>query len=269
VSQSYQRRGVSLADAILQRKTTNGPFDPRPVDIDHQHALIQAAERAPSHFNSQPWRFVLIDDTTIRKRVAEIGGRTMQQLMERGTFFERYRKYFRFSKEEMEQKRSGILIDQLPLALRPFIKQVFSPTVQKLLSSLGVARVLGEDNRKLIEGSPLLLAVLLDKDEYKPGELSGFYCTLSMGMAVEHIWLTCVDLGMGMQFVSTPMEIPEGWSELQEVLRVPPDLELMAVYRLGYLPDGAARPRIDWQSDQRKPLSELVFRNTCATPEQH
>lgn len=209
MSEQEHRKGVSLAEAILRRRTTNGPFDSRPVELVHQHALIKAAERAPSHFNSQPWRFILIDDNEVRSKIAEIGGRTMQQLMERGTFFERYRKYFRFTKEEMHERRDGILIDQLPLALRPFIKQVFSPTVQKLLATLGVAKVLGEDNRKLIEGSPLLLAVLLDNEEYKPGELSGFYCTLSMGMAVEHIWLTCVDLGMGMQFVSTPMEIPE------------------------------------------------------------
>lgn len=229
--------------------------------------LVEAAERAPSHFNSQPWRFVLIDRDDVRERIAEIGGRTMRQLMEKGTFFERYRKYFRFTREEMEQRRDGIFIDQMPAALRPFIRHVFSPSVQKVLIKLGVPAVLGEDNRKLIEKSPLLLAVLLDKEEYRPGELSGFYCTLSMGMAVEHIWLLCGELGMGIQFVSTPMEIPEAWAELTEILEVPDHLQLMAIYRLGYLPEGAKRPRIDWQSSQRKPLSQLAFRNTCRTPE--
>ena len=53
---------ITLLDAMRTRKTTNGFFDPRPVSIEHQHLLIEAAERAPSHFNSQPWRFVLIDD---------------------------------------------------------------------------------------------------------------------------------------------------------------------------------------------------------------
>jgi hypothetical protein len=211
---------------------------------------------------------VLIDDPEIKSRIAAIGGRTMTQLIEGGSFFTRYRKYFRFSSEEMEQRRDGILIDKMPMALRPFIKQVFTENVMGVLSKLGVASMLGEDNRKLIEGSPLLLAALLTKEEYRPQELSGFYCTLSLGMAIEHIWLMTQDLDMGIQFVSTPMEIPGAWDELKSVLQVPDDLELMAVYRLGYVPADAARPRIDWRSDHRKRLSQLVFRNTCATPEE-
>ena len=261
------RRDLSLLEAIRTRRTTNGHFDPRPVSLEHQHLLIEVAERAPSHFNSQPWRFILIDDPDVRGRIAEIGGRTMQQLMEAGTFFNRYRKYFRFSKEEMDERRDGIFIDKMPAALRPFIKQVFNEKVQKLLIKLGIPKLLGEDNRKLVAGSPLILGVLLDKEEYKPGELSGFYCTLSMGMAVEHIWLTAGELGMGIQFISTPMEIPDAWEELSTLLKVPDNLELMALYRLGYLPEGQQRPRIDWQSDQRKRLSQLAFRNTCETPE--
>lgn len=258
---------MTLWEAIQSRKTTNGAFDTRPVSLEHQHMLIQAAERAPSHFNSQPWRFVLVDDPAIRTRIAEIGGRTMTQLIEGGTFFTRYRKYFRFSEKEMDERRDGIFIDQMPLALRPFIKQVFSDSVMNVLSKLGVAKMLGEDNRKLIEGSPLLLAALLSKDEYRPGELSGFYCTLSLGMAIEHIWLMTTELGMGIQFVSTPMEIPEAWDELKRIMKVPDDMELMAVYRLGYLPPDRQRPRIDWSSAHRKRLSQLVFRNTCEHPE--
>lgn len=258
---------LSLQEAIDRRRTTNGPFDNRPVTAEHQRRLIEAAGRAPSHFNSQPWRFVLIDDPAIRSRIAEIGGRTMTQLMEGGTFFTRYRKYFRFSEQEMDERRDGIFIDQMPTPLRPFIRQVFNEGAMKIMSKLGVAKMLGEDNRKLIAGSPLIIAVLLTKEEYRPGELSGFYCQLSMGMAVEHIWLTCADLGMGIQFISTPMEIPGAWDELKTLLQVPDDLELMALYRLGYTPQDKGRPRIDWKSDQRKRLSQLAFRNTCSTPE--
>ncbi|MBK7032065.1 MAG: nitroreductase family protein [Ignavibacteria bacterium] len=258
---------MTLREAIRSRKTSNGHFDPRPVSIEHQRMLVEAAERAPSHFNSQPWRFILIDDPQVRSQIATIGGRTMTQLIEGGSFFTRYRKYFRFSQEEMDERRDGIFIDQMPMALRPFIKQVFSDNVMNVLSKLGVAKLLGEDNRKLIEGSPLLLAALLTKEEYKPGELSGYYCTLSLGMAIEHVWLMTGELGMGIQFVSTPMEIPEAWDELKSILNVPDDLELMAVYRLGYLPPEKQRPRIDWRSDHRKRLSQIAFRNTCAAPE--
>ncbi len=73
---------------------------------------------------------------------------------------------------------------------------------------------------------------------------------------------------MGIQFVSTPMEFPEKWEEMKRLLKVPEDLELMAVYRLGYLPEEKRRPTIDWKSNHRKRLSRYVFRNTCDVPEE-
>ena len=223
---------------------------------------------APSHFNSQPWRFVLVDDREKIEEVASISGESMTRLMEEGTFWKRYRPYFRFSEREMEERRDGIFIDQMPPVLKPFRKQIFSNTGQAVMNRFGVPRTLGEDNRKLVAGSPLLLAVLLDRTEYRPGELSGFYSVFGMGAAVENIWLTTTVLGMGIQFVSTPMEIPENWDRICRLLEVPEDLELMAVYRLGYVPEDRRRPTIDWSSRQRKRLSQYVFRNSCSTPEQ-
>jgi nitroreductase len=258
---------LDLLEAMKRRRTTNGPFLPEPVSEEHQRLLVEVAAMAPSHFNSQPWRFVLVDDRSIIERVAEISGDSMRRLMEEGTFWKRYRPYFRFSEAEMEERRDGIFIDQLPRPLKPFTKYIFSETGQAMMNRLGVPKTLAEDNRKLVAGSPLLLAVMLDKREYRPGELSGFYSVFGMGAAVENIWLATSELGMGIQFVSTPMEIPENWRKLQELLEVPENLELMAVYRLGYVEEGQKRPTIDWSSRQRKRISQYVFRNTCRTPE--
>ena len=254
-------------EAIRRRRTTNGPFLPEPVSVEHQRMLVEFAGMAPSHFNSQPWRFVLVDDKDIIEEVARISGESMRRLMEEGTFWRRYRPYFRFSEEEMEERRDGIHIDQLPRVLKPFLRQIFSNTGQSVMNRFGVPKMLAEDNRKLVAGSPLLLAVLLDRTEYRPGELSGFYSVFGMGAAVENVWISTTALGMGIQFVSTPLEIPEKWQEIKTLLAVPDDLELMAVYRLGYLPEEKRRPTIDWSSHQRKRLSQYVFRNTCAAPE--
>jgi len=258
---------LDFLDVLRKRKTTNGPFLPDPVTPEHQRLLVEVAGMAPSHFNSQPWRFVLVDDKETIERVAEISGQSMTQLLEEGTFWKRYRPYFRFSEVEMEKRRDGIYFDQLPAVVKPFTKQVFSGTGQAIMNRFGVPKTLGEDNRKLIAGSPLVLAVMLDKTEYRPGELSGFYSMFGMGAAMENIWLTTTALGMGIQFVSTPMEIPENWRKLERLFEVPDDLELMAVYRLGYVPKEQRRPSIDWSSRQRKRVSQYVFRNTCATPE--
>ena len=54
---------------------------------------------------------------------------------------------------------------------------------------------------------------------------------------------------------------------LPNVSGVPDDLELMAVYRLGYLPESAQRPAIDWSSHERRLPSQYVFRDSCRTPQ--
>ncbi len=258
---------MEFLEVIKQRKTTNGPLLPDPVKPEHQRLLVEVAGMAPSHFNSQPWRFVIIDDRGMIEEISRISGESMTHVFEQGQFFGRYRKYFRFSEKEMEQRRDGIYFDQLPKILRPFTKQVFSDRAKVLMNRLKIPQTLGEDNRKLVSGSPLILAVLLDKTEYIPGQLSGFYSVFGMGAAIENIWLTTVELGMGIQFISFPMEVPERWDEVQRLLKVPDDLELMAMYRLGYLPEDKKRPTIDWSSRQRKRISQYVFRNSCATPE--
>ncbi|MCB1160728.1 MAG: hypothetical protein KDK45_24720, partial [Leptospiraceae bacterium] len=62
-------------------------------------------------------------------------------------------------------------------------------------------------------------------------------------------------------FVSTPMEIPENWNKILEILKVPDTHELMAVYRLGYLDPAVTRNNIDWISDERRSFEELVSWN--------
>jgi nitroreductase len=259
---------MEFLDVVRRRKTTNGPFLPDPVSEEHQRLLMEVAGRAPSQLNSQPWRFTIIEERDVIDEIAAISGKSMTTAMSNGTFFERYKNYFRFSEEEMERLRSGMLFDKLPPALRPFTKRVFTKSGQTLMNALRVPQTLGEENRKLVAGSPLLLAVALDRAEYRPGELSSFYSLFSMGAAMENVWLTTVEIGMGIQFVSFPMEVPGQWEKIVDLLKVPDELELMAVYRLGYLPHDQRRPAIDWSSHQRKLPSQYVFRGTFETPQQ-
>jgi nitroreductase len=259
---------MDLLDAIRRRRTTNGPLLPDPVSEEHQRLLMEVASRAPSQLNSQPWRFVLVERRETIDAIADISGASMTEAMGNGTFFERYKPYFRFSRAEMEQRRDGMLFDRLPAPLRPFTGQVFTSRGQKLMNAMRVPQTLGAENRRLVAGAPLLLAVLLDRSEYRPGELSSFYSVFSMGAAMENVWLTTTELGMGIQFVSFPMEVPGQWARIEALLHVPADLELMAVYRLGYLPEQDRRPAIDWTSAERKRPSQYVFRESCETPQQ-
>ena len=70
---------MTLQEALRRRSTTNGAFRPDPVSIEHQHRLVEAASRAPSHFNSQPWRVHVLTgearralgDTLLKAHVAQ------------------------------------------------------------------------------------------------------------------------------------------------------------------------------------------------------
>ncbi|WP_131824243.1 nitroreductase family protein, partial [Mycobacteroides abscessus] len=94
---------MELFEAIRRRRTTNGAFLPDPVSEEHQRLLMELAGRAPSQLNSQPWRFVLVEERATIDRVAEISGSSMTRTMAEGTFFERYKPYFRFSQAEMDE----------------------------------------------------------------------------------------------------------------------------------------------------------------------
>ena len=257
---------MDLFEAIRKRHTTNGAFADRPVDPDHKRALLELAARAPSHFNSQPWRFVVVEDPERRKALARVAGESMRDLMEDGRFFLQYRQFFRLTPEEAAATKDGIHIDNIPGVLRPFAKYVFSERGVAMMRTFRVPSVLGNDARKLVENSPLLLGLALSREVYKPGELTGLYTLISLGAVVQTLWLTATSLGMGMQFVSTPQEIPENWALISTMLGVPETFELMLLLRLGYEDESIKRPTIDWKSPQRKGIDELAFQETWGDP---
>lgn len=262
---------MEFVDVIRRRRTTNGFFEDRPVSREHQHRLMKAAARAPSHMNSQPWRFVLIENDELKKDLGEIAGRSMKRAME-GPFFTDNRKYFRFSREECAEKGDGMLFSDMPDVLRPLVHKVFESDVFTSISKYGVSKILGDQERKLVERSPLLLAVLMEPLTWtgENGEMDSYYQFahgVTMGMALENLWLTCTDLGMGIQFVSMPHYYPEEWRTVKELVGAPEELKLMALMRLGYLPDDEKKPSINWKSSFRKPVDKYVFRERYGVPE--
>jgi len=254
---------VELLEAIRNRRTTNTRFLDRPLSEEHIRTIIEAAAYAPSHFNSQPWRFVLIRDPERRQRLGKIAGRSMVAVMGRGQFWKRYLKYFRFTREETERSGDGIYIDNIPAPLRPFIRFLFSEKGGEVMNRLRVPYILAIDSRRLITSSPLILAVLLTKEEYRRNELSGMYSMLALGMALENIWLTANSLGIGVQFVSLPMEAGgDYWQQCVEMVEAPENYEVIALFRLGYIDPNAKRPAIDWTSPQRRNISAYCFAET-------
>ena len=252
---------MDLFDAIINRKTTNTAFADKKVTKEHIDLLIKMSSHSPSHFNSQPWRFIIVEDENVIKDIAKIAGDSMTQLMDDGRFWKQYRKYFRFSEEETEQSGDGIHIDHLPAYLKPFANSIFSEAGGKIISKFRISKILGSDEEKLVATSPLLFVILLTKEEFKKEELSGFYSVISMGAVIQTLWLVTTAIGVGMQFISTPGEIPANWKMVSDMLEVPDDYEMMAIFRMGYTDPKVKRPVIDWTSSQRKEINELAFSN--------
>lgn len=257
---------MDLLEAIVNRKTANSKFAEKKVSDEHIELLIKMSSHSPSHFNSQPWRFIAVTDENVIGNIAKIAGDSMVQLMEDGRFWKQYRKYFRFSDEEIEKTKDGIHIDHLPAVLKPFVRTIFSETGGKVMAKFKVPRILGNDEEKLVASSPLLFVICLTRDEYKKEELSGFYSVISMGAVIQTLWLVTTSIGMGMQFISTPGEIPENWKAISDMLNIPDEFEMCAIFRMGYVDPGIKRPTIDWRSSQRKPIEELSYKDKWGVP---
>ncbi len=262
---------MEFRDVIAKRRTTNGFFRNEPVSREDQHRLMKIAARAPSHMNSQPWRFVLIEDEGTKKKLGEIAGRSMKRAME-GPFFTDNRRYFRFSREECAETGDGMLFSDLPAFLRPLVNKVFESDVLTNIQKLGVSKILGDQERRLVERSPLILGILMEPATWtsENGEMDTYYQVaqgVTIGMAIENIWLGCTDMGMGIQFISMPHYYPEEWALVKEILGAPEEMKLMALMRLGYLPDLDRKPPVNWKSGFRRTLDKFVFRERYGVPE--
>jgi nitroreductase len=57
--------------AITQRHSTRA-YQPTPIERDVIERIVDAARRAPSASNQQPWEFVAVVDAALRRQIAEL-----------------------------------------------------------------------------------------------------------------------------------------------------------------------------------------------------
>ena len=58
---------------IIKKRRSIRKFTEQPVQKDDLLTILDAAMRAPSARNQQPWEFLVIDDKSIIQKVAEVG----------------------------------------------------------------------------------------------------------------------------------------------------------------------------------------------------
>jgi len=64
---------MNVSEAILKRASIR-KWKPVPVEKEKIHKVLEAGRRAPSWGNSQPWRFIVVQDKTRREGLANAAG---------------------------------------------------------------------------------------------------------------------------------------------------------------------------------------------------
>src|SRR2546423_11865552 len=59
-----------LSEAIRERRATDH-FESTPIPDADREAILDAGREAPSGYNLQPWRFVVVRDAEMRKKLQE------------------------------------------------------------------------------------------------------------------------------------------------------------------------------------------------------
>jgi nitroreductase len=91
-----------VLDAIQTRRSIRS-YEPTPISRDILQLLIEAANDAPSAMNTQPWRFVAVEDPKFRQLLAQ-------------TAVPNVRKYFGALKESNPERYAVIMkrFDEMP-----------------------------------------------------------------------------------------------------------------------------------------------------------
>jgi len=203
---------MDVVEAVSTRRTIRR-FSPRPVADTTVAELLDAARRAPSASNTQPWRFVVVRDETRRAELAQAaGGQTSVETAPVVIVIcgdaaalapaARMRRYVEFSRAGMDDE----------------------------MESTGVAKAVAE------------MAAVRQKEAEQDGAASTAHVSLAgnVAIAVSFMILRAHELGLGSCWLGAFSR-----ARAREIAGVPDSMEVLWLLALGY-PDIAPveRPRL-------------------------
>jgi nitroreductase len=83
LSLEESRARVAFLRDLLRRRRSVRDFSPEPVPLDLVDTAIEAAASAPSGANRQPWRFVVVRDPEVKRRIREAAEKEEREFYER------------------------------------------------------------------------------------------------------------------------------------------------------------------------------------------
>jgi nitroreductase len=206
-----------LLELIEERQSTRAPFNPkRRVGADALRQILEAGRWAPTPHNMQNFEVIAVDDRKLLKKIGGIKSGISE------TFLRENYKQFSFSREELLEKRVGVLSTAFPESWRS-LDRIKEAVREEASSPLHWS----------INGSPMLLIVVYNPKKRAPdseGDVLGF---IGLGCVMENMWLMATSLGISMQVLSV---FADGHveSEVKRMLKIDKKLKIAFALRLGY-----------------------------------
>ena len=207
----------NLMKVIRERHSDRTDFDPkRPATKKELGQVLEAGRWAPTAHNMQNFEIIVVDDRATLDKIGRIRSRTSIEFLR-----ENYQQ-LSFSEEELLEKKVGILGSGFPPAWRDLAK----------LNEVARQGASSPLNQR-INGSPIILIVIYDSRKRAPaseGDVLGF---MSLGCAMENMWLMAQSLGLSYQILSVfgnePVE-----KEVKQILKIPGYMRIAYASRLGH-----------------------------------
>jgi nitroreductase len=229
----------TLLDVIRRRHSSRGPFDKkrRPSEKDIGR-ILEAARWTPTAHNMQNFEIIVVDDKRILGHLGNIKYKTSEAFIrENCALLSR-------SEGDLRSKKVGILGNGFPPEWRN-PKADFAKLAKESSSLL----------KYRIQGSPVLMILIYDPNKRAPaseGDSLGF---MSIGCAMENMWLTAESLGIGFHVISS-FGNAEVEMEARRILAIPKSMKIAFAIRLGYpIPSKWKYPRI------RRNVADFIHRN--------
>lgn len=215
-------------ELIEGRKSERGLFDPeRTIPKEDLEKVLEAARWAPTAHNMQNFEIIVVDDKKLLKAISEIKWGLHL------TFVRENYRQLSFSEDELRRKKTGILGTMFPKSwLNP------EPKLEEIEAEDRGSFMAGQ-----ILSSPVLLFVLYDPSRRAPASENDFLGVMSLGCAVENMWLEASSLGLGVHLISSLSEKAVE-KRIRELLRFPDNFVIGMTLRLGYPASAASQLRV-------------------------
>ena len=238
---------MDVFEAIIQRRSYRGEYTDRPIDDADLNRIMEAARWTPSPFNVQPWELLIIKESTGKDLLANLTEQAIVEQFKDAKFLDDNSNWMSLDETEWKERGDGVLLTDhisLPKMLQDAPKKLTGSLLKvllknakslKILGHLGAGKIPANEIATQVREAPLLILITMNTQRKPPGEGSNRWMWLSMGMLIQNILLAATSLGIGIQFVSAPLESETARDNIRKHFNIPNYHEVMTLLRLGYM----------------------------------